>query len=650
MARSPIFATNLSSILVAISASGGAAARSVDDPGRGFVGLDEIVVTATRTPQPISRIGSSITVLTREAIQASQTVVVSDLLVQTPGVSFSRNGGVGGTTSLRIRGAETDQTLVVIDGVKLNDPSSPGGGYNFANLLTGDIQRIEILRGAQSTLWGSRAIGGVVNIATAVPTKAFEASAEAEGGTRGTGYGRLGAGGSSGRFIWRLAGGYYTTDGVSAFAKGTEDDGYQNAGLSGRVSFAATDNLSFDLRTVYAHGHNQHDGFPAPAFAFADTAEFTKTGEFVGYAGVNFNLPDGRLKNRAAYTITDTDRVSFNPDQKVTTTTFDANGRNVRWEYQGSLSLIETWNAVFGAEHEKSGFRTAAPSAFGPNPKPSLADASLTSGYAQVQGDVIPNLTLTGGLRYDSHETFGGRALGQAAAAWSLNQGDTILRASFGQGFKAPTLYQLFSVYGNTALRPEQSDSWDGGVEQHLIDDMLTVSATGFYRRTLNQIDFVSCPTAHLLCTAGRFGFYDNTERTKAQGVELAGAAKLGSLTVQANYSLTDTENTSPGNVNRGKDLARRPKHGANLWATYAWPRDVSTSIALRYVGDAFDDAANSFVLEDYAVVDLRAAWRINETVEVYGRVENLLNEIYATARNYGVLRRGAFAGVRARF
>ncbi len=529
--------------------------------------VDEIVVTATRTPQPSSRIGSSITVLTQDAIRSSQAVVVSDLLAQAPGVAISRNGGVGGTTALRIRGAETDQTVVIIDGVKLNDPSSPGGGYNFGNLLMGDIARIEILRGAQSTLWGSQAIGGVVNIVSATPTGAFEASAEAEGGARGTGYSRLGAGGASERAVWRLAGGYYTTDGVSAFASGREDDGFQNTGLSGRVSFAVTDDISLDLRGVYARGHNQYDGFPAPAFAFADTAEYNKTREFVGYVGANFNVLDGRLKNRVAYTLTDTDRISINPDQRVTTTTFDSVGRNKRWEYQGSLAVVDAWDAVFGAEHEKSSFRTAAPNAFAPNPTPAVAAASLTSGYAQVQGDAAPGLTLTGGLRYDSHETFGGRALGQAAVAWSPNDGDTIVRASFGQGFKAPTLYQLFSVYGNTTLKPEAADSWDGGVEQRLFDDQLVVSATAFARRTRNQIDFVSCPGVHPLCTPARFGVYDNIASTKAQGIELAGVAKIDSLSLQANYTFTGTENTSAGNVNRGKDLARRPKHTANLSA-----------------------------------------------------------------------------------
>ena len=146
-------------------------------------GVEELVVVATRSPQPADRIGQQVTVVDAAELQARQAVVVSDLLAETPGVALSRNGGVGGMTALRIRGAETDQTVVVVDGVKLNDPSGPGGGYNFANLMAGDIARIEVLRGAQSTLWGSQAIGGVVNIFTAEPASAFEGQASLEGGS-----------------------------------------------------------------------------------------------------------------------------------------------------------------------------------------------------------------------------------------------------------------------------------------------------------------------------------------------------------------------------------------------------------------------------------------------------------------------------------
>ncbi len=611
--------------------------------------IEEIVVSATRSPQALYRVGSSVTILNADIIKATQTTLISDLLSQTPGVNVTRNGGVGSATSLRIRGAETDQTVVIIDGVKLNDPSAVGGGYNFANLLVGDIARIEVLRGAQSTLWGSQAIGGVVSILTATPTKPFEGSADVEGGSRGTASVRAAAGGKAERLTWRLAGSQYTTDGISSFAAGKEKDGYRNTGLSGRTRFDVTDDVSLDARGVYSKARNGFDGFPAPLFAFADTAEYGYTKEFVGYAGLNVALFEGRLKNRAAYTITDTNRDNFNPAQANTTTTFTATGKNKRWEYQGAAALAENWTAVFGVENEKSSLRTASPSAFTPNPLPVRNKVGITSVYAQVQGEIASGLTLTGGLRNDDHDTFGNHTLGQAAAAWSLNGGNTILRASFGQGFKAPTLFQLYSSFGNALLRPEQADSWDGGIEQHFAEGALVASAIVFKRNTQNQIDFASCP-GNRFCKPATFGVYDNIARTKAQGIELAASAKVDAFTVQANYTYTDTENTSPGNVNNGKVLARRPKNTANLWADYLWPYEVSTGIGVKYVGNSFDNAANSFVLQNYTLVDVRASFPITATMEIYGRVENVFDKTYQTTRNYGSPGRGAFAGVRARF
>jgi vitamin B12 transporter len=266
-----------------------------------------------------------------------------------------------------------------------------------------------------------------------------------------------------------------------------------------------------------------------------------------------------------------------------------------------------------------------------------------------MQGELVEGLTVTGGLRHDDHDTFGTRTLGQAAVAWSLNGGHTILRASFGQGFKAPTLFQLFSTFGNKALRPEEADSWDGGVEQRLMNGNVVVSAIGFGRKTKNQIDFVGCP-GNPFCKPATFGVYDNIASTKASGVELAAAATIGDVSLQANYTYTDTENTARGNVNVGKVLARRPKNTANLSLSYTWPQQIVTGVAVRYVGDSFDNAANTFVLQDYTVVDVRTSWPVNDAFEIYGRVENLFDETYTTTRSYGSPRRGVFAGVRAHF
>ena len=616
--------------------------------------IEDVIVTANRSPQAADRVGQSVTVLTRRDIDATQTVAVVDLLTRTPGVSLSRNGGIGSATSLRIRGAESDQTVVVIDGVKLNDPSAVGGGYNFGELLVGDIGRIEVLRGAQSTLWGSQAIGGVVNLISVRPSRPLQADLTAEAGSRGTRYLRGGVGVATDRLTLRVAGSRFSSDGFSAFVNGTEPDGYSNTGLSGRAEIRLAEGVSVDLRTVYSEGVTDFDGFPAPQFVFADTREFSRTRDLVGYAGLNFGLFGGRLTNRVAYGHTRTDRRNFNPDQTVTDVTFDADGENRRFEYQGVVEIRPGWTATFGAEHEESQFSSTSPNSAMPAPTPTGAEVGITGAYAQLQAAVATGLTLTAGLRRDDHETFGGKLLGQAAAAWSLNDGATIVRASFGEGFKAPSLFQLYSAFGNRGLEPEQADGYDLGVEQSLFDRRVRLSLTGFRRDTTDQIDFVSCAATSTepLCVVNgvrRFGYYENLAQTRAEGLEAELGATFGALEFEANYTLTETENRSPG-ANLGRRLPRRPREQANLTIGYSWPFGLSTGVAVRHTGESFDNASNSARLDAYTLVDLRASYPLTEALELYGRIENIGDVRYQTVRDYGSAGQGTFVGVRARF
>ena len=624
------------------------------------VELDTAVVTANRTPVPADRVGAQVTVLDQKTIEAEQTPILSDLLARTPGVSVSRNGGVGASTQLRIRGAETDQTVVLIDGVKLNDPSSTGGGYNFANLLAGDVARIEVLRGAQSVLWGSQAIGGVVDIITAEPKAPLETSVDAEGGGNGTAYVHGGVGGKTDRASWRASAGYLTTDGISAFDQargGREPDGYRNQGAAGKAQVMLSDALSVDLRAVYSRGRNDFDGFPAPNYVFADDSEYGTTMDFVGYAGANLALMGGKLSNRLAFTYTDTERHNYDPTQAVTNHTFDAVGYNRRFEYQGAWAVAQGWTAVFGAEAERSWMRSASPSSFDPSPAPIRRHARLDGLYGQLQGEVAPGLSLAGGLRHDDDGDFGGHTVGQASAAWSLNDGATVLRASWGEGFKAPTLYELGSPYGDAHLAPEQARSWDAGVEQSLLQGRVTVSAAWFERHTRDQIDFVSCPSAATspLCVGAaglpRFGYYANTTLTEAHGVELQGQATLAKgLTLSGGYTWAPTRNESPGSANLGKELNRRPTHEAEAELAYLWPMGITTTLAVHYRGASFDDVANLAPLKGVTLVDVRADYPLTPQVGLYARVENLTAQSYETILNYGQPGRTASVGVRARF
>ncbi|EKY29132.1 putative TonB-dependent vitamin B12 receptor [Brevundimonas diminuta 470-4] len=620
-------------------------AAAPDVAGRaGATAVEDVVVTANRSAQPIERVGASVTVLTQAAIEARQTTAVAELLAQTPSVNYSRNGGPGTATSLRIRGAEGHHTVVLIDGVKLNDPSSTQGGFDFGNLLIGDASRIEVLRGAQSTLWGSQAIGGVVNIVTTEPTEAFQGSLDAEAGARGTTYFRGGVGGANERLSWRLAASRYSTDGYSAYAAGTEKDGYDNTGLSGRLNLKITDAVSVDLRSVWSSGRVDLDAWNG------DSRDYGKTQELVAYAGLNFDLLDGRFRNRIGYAHTDTDRRNFNPDNKIQTLTFDAEGQNRRWEYQGVFAVTEALNATFGVEHEKSEMKSRSLGDWNPNAAYGRGDAELNSVYGQVQWTVLDGLTLTGGLRYDDHAQYGDNLLGQVAAAWSLNDGATVLRASWGQGFRAPGLYELYSEYGNLDLQPEESDSWEIGVEQRLFDRAV-VSATYFQRDSDNEIDYGYClpGDAHPICGQPYGGYYQNIQKAEAKGVELIGRFDVTErLHLNANYTWTDAKNAV--GEHEGKRLRRRPEHMGNLAADYDWAFGLKTGLSVRYVGESFNDLANAVKVDAFTLVDLRASYPIDDNLEVYGRIENAFDEEYQTVLGYGTAGRGVFGGVRVRF
>lgn len=640
--------------LAAVAAS---SAASADEAAAHAVAADgdSIIVTATRAPLTLDEIPSSIAVLDKAAIDRAQDIGVTELLLRTPAISISRNGGYGTSTSLRIRGAEPEHSVVVIDGVKLNDPSSTAGGFNFTNLLAGDISRIEVLRGPQSILWGSQAIGGVVNVVTASPERALEGSFDIEAGSRDTISARAAIGGRTGPLAWRIGGQRFTTDGISSHAKafgGVERDGYRNHSVSGRAELALADNVSAEVRGYYSSGRVEFDGFNT------DSKDYGLNKEFVGYAGLNFDLVGGRFRNRVAFAYTDTNRDNFNPD-RARPRSFEADGKSKRWEYQGSFAFTDRVTAIFGVENERSTFRSRSPSASLATPVPAFArgKAELTSVYGQLSVEPLDGLTINGGVRYDDHDRYGGQTLFAAGGVWRLSTG-TVLRASYGEGFKAPSLYQLFSEYGNVGLDPEEAHGWEAGVEQHLFDSRLVVGATWFDRTTKNQIVYNGCssPSTDPMCfvpgsspATPRFGYYLNVARSEAHGIEAAAALKLGGLTLDGNYSWIVAEDRSPGN-NFGKWLPRRPRNTANASASYTFGFGLELGTAVRWSGKSYDNASNATRLDDYTLVDLRAEYALSDAVKLFARAENVFDEQYMTAFRYGSLGRSIYAGIRGRF
>jgi vitamin B12 transporter len=636
--------------LLACLSLGGRPNLAHADTGLGPVVDDDLIVTATRSPQRRAEVAVSTTLITASQLEQVQAVIVSDVLSRSPGISVTRNGSQGSATQVRIRGAETEQTLVLIDGVQLNDPSMIGGGYNFANLLAADLERIEILRGPQSTLWGSQAIGGVVNILTARPSRGLSGQASLEAGSRATvlGRGAIGLGGDWGGL--RVSASSFVTNGVSAFAKakgGKESDGYRNTSASGRLDLNLSESLSLDVRAAVMRGKTSFDGYSPPAYEFGDTPEYGRTRDLIGYLGLLHTLGDGALTNRLGLSYTRTDRANYDPSLSVAKT-FYARGVNSVLQYQGSWLINPKWQAVYGAASQRSWFRDAAPSEYDPSPNPERHAVRQDSVYGQIEAHPLVGLVLTAGTRHEEHQSFGGATTVQTGATYTLPGQATTLRANYGEGFKVPSLYQLYGDYGATQLTPERAKGWDIGLEKGLLDRRLIVSATVFSRQTRNQIDFVSCQAA--VCDTRPFGLYANTVKALSRGLELsADFSVTQNLSLTANYTAMTAENRSPGD-DFGHRLPRRANRMGALEASYTWPIKLNTSLAIQTVGDSYDDNANRVRLKGYSLLDIRASLPINDKIDLYGRIENLLDRHYQTLADYGTAGRGAFVGVRARF
>ncbi|MBL9065523.1 MAG: TonB-dependent receptor [Sphingopyxis sp.] len=590
----------------------------------------DIVVTASGIEQPRDEVGQAITTIDADTIETRQTIDIADLLATTPGVRFNRNGGTGSVAGISLRGAETTQTLVLIDGVKVNDPSGIGDGYDFGHLLTGNIDRIEVLRGSNSVVHGSQAIGGVVSLMTTTPVEGFAANASAEYGYRDTVNAKADVSGTAGAISGAIGGAYFRTDGISSVAVGTEKDGYKNFAGNARLKVAFSDALSLDLRGYYINADLDYDSFfGAPA----DSGDVAKLDQYVGYAGLNIGLFDGNFTSRAAVTWMRNERQYF--FVRGTAPDYGYSGTNLRFEYQGVVTPAPQAKLIFGYEHERPDYDFFG---FGSTDS---QQANIDSFYALGIVQPLTGLSLSGGVRHDDHSQFGGATTFGANANYSPNRGATNIRLSYGEGFKAPSLYQLYDSFsGNAALRPERSKSYDVGIDQNLADGRALISLTAFLRNTGDQINYDNATFT-----------YGNIDRTRAKGVEATLALRpIDALNVTASYSYIDARDRSGRPAFDGKRLPRRAAHAVSLSADYDWSFGLSTGATITMVGDSFDNAANNVRLDGYALAGLRASFPVGDHFEIYGRVDNLFDADYATAAGYGTYGRAAYGGVRARF
>lgn len=602
----------------------------------------EIIVTATGVKQDIEDTGAAISVLTEADIREQQSISLAAILQELPGVNITNSGGLGSQTSIRIRGAENDHTLVLINGIRVNDPSTPDGSFDFGNLLAGNIERVEVLRGASGVTWGSQAVGGVVNVTTKSPTEDLTLFAQGEYGAHDTVRLVSNASGKVGPVGLTIGGGYVRTDGISAFSGGVEPDGYRQYSASGRLQVDISEAIRFEASGYYADSRVENDSV-FPPFS-SDDSQFSLAQEFYGSASVSASALDGRFQNRFAFSIADINRDIINPSF-----TSLPRGRTERFEYRGDLALIEHIRLIFGAEKEDSRYENSG-----------VVDATgINAAFFQAVFKPVEQLTLTGGIRHDDHEDFGGNTSLAANMVYRLSENGPTIRASYAEGFRAPSLIDLDdrpNGFGTPDLLPETAKSYEIGVDQSLIGEAVRISATLFQRDTRNQIAFAACPVAPdpapAVCTSGSrpFGTTLNIERNRTRGVEaILSITPVDRLRIDANYTWVDTENRSTG-ANFGNELARRPASSLYFDVSYQTRFELSLGADLQIVGDSFDDLANSRRVDGYALAGVRTSMPVSNGIEIFGRIDNLFDVNYETATDFGSPGRSAYIGARARF
>ena len=584
--------------------------------------LDTIIIEGSRLNQTQTEVGSSVTIITADDIDELGFDFALDAVAAAPGVTINSNGAFGGSASVRIRGASSEQTLVLIDGVAVNDPTSPGGGFNFARLDTENIERIEVLKGPQSTLWGTDAIGGVVSITTKRPEEGLGGSAFGEYGSFNTFRGGASVGNATQTGDFRLAIVATSSDGISKADENNgnpEDDAYEALTFSakGGLNLGRDVRLAADL--LWTDAEAEFDSFSGQAQgSVADGDEVSETEEISANVSLTGSLFDDRLENLILVGYSDINRENITNGAP----SFSAEGDRLLYRYQGTLNINAQNTLAFGAEREETTSRGE--------------ETSIDGLFALYEFKPNEKVTLTGGLRIDDHERFGSETTGRVAAAY--NPTDTLtLRTSWGQGFKAPTIFQTtFFCCGATApnadLQAETSEAFDIGLDWRSQEGKAEAGITYFDQDTENQISF-----------SFAVGGYENIAEVASQGVELYGLYRLTDwLTVSADYAYIDAENGD------GEPLVRLPEHSGDLTVSVDPEGPLSGAVLLRYNGE--EQNTNGTTLDSWTRVDVTGSYDLNESVELFGRIENLFDEEYQQILGYGTPDLSGYLGIRLRY
>ncbi len=606
------------------------------------VQLKEIVVTAGRTPIEEGKTGRAVTVITGKQLEAYQVRYLADALRLVPGFSVSRSGTKGGMTNIRVRGAEANHLLVMVDGVEVS--SAEGGAFDFGAIQAEDIERIEILRGPQSAFWGAGAAAGVVNIITKGGKRdGFEISGTTEGGSQNSWLGGVLLQGGAENYDMALSASYRRTKGFNISDIGDEKDGDSNLTLNGKINVDLSDTAKLDATLRYMKNRTDFDDNtnPDPRFSLNSEAE---TKNFLGSIGLTWTaLADDALTQKLRFTGNSLKYKSIAPyylDADILST-YETEGRRYTGSYQASYvfdtpGFADAHHTVTGGvEWKREKFSTT-----------NDYERDSYGFVGQYNGEFWEQFYLNLALRHDLNDEFKDATTYSVSAAWTVPDTDMRLHSSVGTGVRNPDFIEQFGILagpnflGNPDLKPERNLGWDIGVEKSLLDGGLLLDVTYFNNRFRDKIvregnTLINMPGI-----------------TRTHGVELMATLKLfDGLTAGATYTYTSVKRDD--NV----DLVRVPRHAGSVNAAYTFYENraqiFGEAVFNGNMKDSSFDASWSPVtvpLSSYTVVNIGGSYKFTDKLEGFARIENLFDKKYQEVYGYNTPGRGVFAGLKASF
>ncbi len=606
--------------------------------------LKDVVVTATKTAAPEYELASSISVIDSSTISNSNSSTVTELLQSQYGVSISHQGGRGSISQVYLRGGNPDFTLVQVDGIEMNMPNDINNTFDFTDLSVDNISRIEILRGSQSTLYGSNAISGVINIITKKGYGKPRLNVSLEGGSYNSFKGLALLSGSIKKLNYTLSLGREKTNGFSSanvrFGN-NERDGSARYNINSRIGLTLKDNFNIDLFIHFTKAKSDLDQFGG---RFGDDPTYI------------YNLEQGSYKLRGKYILLNgkweqTATVSFlknlrryNFDNLSARSRSFYDGRRLKFSWQNNFYLknnllslgAETETETSNSDYFYLGKYKGALPFISPFPKKSVRSTGV---YLQDQIKLGGKFFASAGLRYDTHENFASVITFRIAPAYIIWQTGTKIKFTYGTGFKAPSLTNLFDQsFGNPDLNPERSRSWDAGIEQYFFNYKFMAGVTYFHNTFNNLFGFSSS-----------FKVF-NIKKAQSEGMEFYLTYNPNDkIDISANYTYTLSKDESGS---KSVPLLRRPENKASLTFNYNITRNTNFNLQVNYTGISFDDNFSIFpskkvVLKSHTIVNSAISFKLLSNIKLFGRIVNLLNTDYVEVFGYATARRSAYMGIK---